>query len=208
MPFSFSPLFRTATVAGQRSRLNRRRPGFTLVELLVVIAIIGVLAGLLLPAIQAARESARRMTCSSNLRQLSMAALSYEVSYRRLPSGWISDGTNNPGWGWAAGLLPYVEANNVYDQIDFRFKIADTRHDALRTVQLNLFYCRRTPVIARSLSRKLRPGLTHMDPVFLNMSMRDISCSRFPNRTMWECSEHLSSKTIRSWAMGFSLETA
>ena len=90
------------------------RSGFTLVELLVVIAIIATLIGLLLPAVQGAREAARRMSCSSNLRQLSLATLVYESTMRRLPPSMIHEpGTafanNNGSWGVSGRILPYIE---------------------------------------------------------------------------------------------------
>jgi prepilin-type N-terminal cleavage/methylation domain-containing protein len=86
---------------------------FTLVELLVVIAIIGVLVALLLPAVQSARESARRAQCSNNLRQLGLAVHNYADNY----GGPLPVGEYSWGWGtWLVGLLPYVEQKNLYDQ--------------------------------------------------------------------------------------------
>jgi prepilin-type N-terminal cleavage/methylation domain-containing protein/prepilin-type processing-associated H-X9-DG protein len=92
--------------------------GFTLVELLVVIAIIGVLIGLLLPAVQVARETARRMGCSNTLKQLSNAVLQYEFSARRLPHGGI-DWLGQPaaaGWSWMYHTLPYMEELSLFER--------------------------------------------------------------------------------------------
>jgi prepilin-type N-terminal cleavage/methylation domain-containing protein/prepilin-type processing-associated H-X9-DG protein len=91
--------------------------GFTLVELLVVITIIGILIALLLPAVQAAREAARRMQCTNNLKQIGLGLLNYEQTYKVFPcanggTGW---------WGWSAMILPYLEQQGLYDQIDFRY---------------------------------------------------------------------------------------
>lgn len=120
----------------------RDRSGFTLVELLVVIAIIGILVGLLLPAVQAAREAARRMQCTNHLRQLGLAVHNYESANRRIPSGWIaSNAHGEPGWGWAAALLPYMEGNNLHQQIDFGRPIADARHATVRTTVIPTFLC-------------------------------------------------------------------
>lgn len=122
--------------------MKRRLSGFTLVELLVVIAIIGILVGLLLPAVQAAREAARRMQCSNNIKQLSLAMLNYESAYKRFPAGntgWFpladyptptsrgnrgdrdnQNGWYNGMWSWSASVLPFVEAENLYNTLDFR----------------------------------------------------------------------------------------
>jgi prepilin-type N-terminal cleavage/methylation domain-containing protein len=99
------------------------RLAFTLVELLVVIAIIGTLVGLLLPAVQSAREAARRMQCSNNLRQVTLATLNYESSYKRLPASRISATPNKlgPANGISvhARLLPFMEQSQIYSLINF-----------------------------------------------------------------------------------------
>ncbi len=93
---------------------NQKRNGFTLVELLVVIAIIGVLIGLLLPAVQSAREAARRMQCSNHLKQLGLAMHGYHTAHSSLPYA-----ANGRYWGsWVRALLPYIEEQAFYDQYD------------------------------------------------------------------------------------------
>ena len=106
------------------SRKTRR--GFSLVELLVVIAIIGVLIALLLPAVQQAREAARRTQCQNNLKQLGIAIHSYHDAHNCFPPGFMGDpddfcSTLNPqrtGWGWGAFILPFVDGSNFYNQLD------------------------------------------------------------------------------------------
>ncbi len=97
--------------------------GFTLVELLVVIAIIGVLVALLLPAVQAARESARRMSCANNLRQIGLACLNYESARGQFPMGSTipgpySTGRSRNGLSWLVTVLPYIEQASTGDEID------------------------------------------------------------------------------------------
>ncbi|QDU63806.1 putative major pilin subunit [Planctomycetes bacterium Pan216] len=97
---------------------NHRR-GFTLVELLVVIAIIGILVALLLPAVQQARESARRMQCSANMKQIGLALHQYHSQVGVFPPGGLfSDGTECEQWGWGAFLLPFIDRQSLYDQLN------------------------------------------------------------------------------------------
>ncbi|MEZ6087907.1 MAG: DUF1559 domain-containing protein [Pirellulaceae bacterium] len=121
---------------------NPRTRGFTLVELLVVIAIIGILVGLLLPAVQAAREAARRTQCKNNCKQIGLALHNYHDSFQQFPSGWISyQGDFEPGWGWAAAILPFAEQENVYDLIDSRIAIEDSIHDQARQTLISMYVC-------------------------------------------------------------------
>jgi prepilin-type N-terminal cleavage/methylation domain-containing protein/prepilin-type processing-associated H-X9-DG protein len=114
-------------------RCSNRSSGFTLVELLVVIAIIGILIALLLPAVQAAREAARRSQCSNNLKQIGLGLHNYHDSYKTFPSGWIrprdeasntfygqnpANGNDYADWGWAAFLLPYVEQTPLHETLN------------------------------------------------------------------------------------------
>ena len=107
-------------------RRNDGFSGFTLVELLVVIAIIGILVGLLLPAVQQAREAARRMQCSNSLKQQGLAILNYESTYKKFPIGYtdarqtgaaLKDG----GWAWSTAILPFLEQTALYNQFDIRY---------------------------------------------------------------------------------------
>lgn len=106
---------------------RRRRSGFTLVELLVVIAIIGILVSLLLPAVQAAREAARRMQCSNNLKQLGLAIHNYHDTYKSMPIVWSNNNFTATGRyaSWIAVTLPFFEQQALYNQINFSYGLQD-----------------------------------------------------------------------------------
>jgi prepilin-type N-terminal cleavage/methylation domain-containing protein len=128
----------------------RRHSGFTLVELLVVIAIIGILTALLLPAIQAARESARRITCCNNLKQIGLALNLYYNTNNKLPPGWTAYDPQThlpyplgePGWGWASRILPFMELNYlVKNVIHYTLPIADPTNQVARLTLIPEFRC-------------------------------------------------------------------
>jgi len=125
------------------------RKGFTLVELLVVIAIIGVLIALLLPAVQQAREAARRTSCFNKLRQIGLAMHNYHDTFGKFPSGYIgttSDlrtplATGDPGWGWAALILPQIEQRNLAESIQFGLSIKNGVNQNARETILDAYAC-------------------------------------------------------------------
>src|SRR3954454_904489 len=128
-------------------RRTRTLAGFTLIELLVVIAIISVLIALLLPAIQAAREAARRVQCVNNLMQLGIAVQNYESSHEMLPPGVINPAgpiQNAPtGYhvGWMLQVLPYVEQKNIARRFDDRLGVYAAEHLTARGAMINTFLC-------------------------------------------------------------------
>ncbi|WDI43856.1 DUF1559 domain-containing protein [Bremerella sp. P1] len=127
-----------------QSFCRSRKSGFTLVELLVVIAIIGILIALLLPAVQQAREAARRMQCSNNLKQMGLACHNYmdisqgsfpPGSYYKLQSGqWDSH-------GWAVAILPFIEQNALYDQYNFSLNPLAAAHQDIRRTVVDGYIC-------------------------------------------------------------------
>ncbi len=102
------------TDSQKKSDYRQGRKGFTLVELLVVIAVIGILIALLLPAVQAAREAARRMQCKNNLKQIGLAFHNYHDIHKAFPAGW-----NNIGFLWSGALTPFIEQQPLYESLVF-----------------------------------------------------------------------------------------
>ncbi len=146
----------------RRRNSSENRVAFTLVELLVVIAIIGILVALLLPAVQKAREAARRMQCLNKIKQLSLACLTYESANRRLPAAGQADMSFEPVVGkvsrqtnlrtkamannaagsfnsWIVDILPYIEESSIHDQWDFDTNIRGNM--ALASRGLTQLYC-------------------------------------------------------------------
>lgn len=131
---------------------RQRRVGFTLVELLVVIAIIGVLIALLLPAVQAAREAARRIQCSNNLKQIGLAMHTYHDVNKRLPlqqTCCFASTATTPRifHSWAVRILPYIEQNNLHEQFTFGKDLGLSTTDiALKQKPLDAFMCPSDPL--------------------------------------------------------------
>jgi len=131
------------------ARAPRRLPGgFTLVELLVVIAIIGVMVGLLLPAVQSAREAARRMQCQNSFKQIGIALHNYHDTHKVFPAGWLGhdesgrhfvDGAS--GWGWAAMILPQLEQAALYEQLDFNQTVLSESNSLNRATPISILRC-------------------------------------------------------------------
>ncbi len=123
------------------------KPAFTLVELLVVIAIIGILIALLLPAINAARESGRRAQCMNNIKQVGLAAINYQESYGSFPPGvmvaagqepWL---TTSPGVNWVVKILPFTEYNSLYKMVNLNAPMSDASNAPVRATILPTMLC-------------------------------------------------------------------
>lgn len=116
---------------------NQIRPAFTLVELMAVIVILGILMALLLPAVQQARESARRITCSNNLVQQGVALQNFESNFKAFPAG-AEAGTLH---AWSTRILPYLDQNGLFQKIDFKAAWDSPKNTAWTRQNLSLFAC-------------------------------------------------------------------
>jgi prepilin-type N-terminal cleavage/methylation domain-containing protein len=129
---------------GRGQPVKTRPAGFTLVELLVVIAIIGVLVALLLPAVQSAREAARRMSCSNNLKQIGLALHNYHDVIRVFPPGNITEGPccSTPSFIiWTISILPYLEGTNLANRYDYNQPNEHPNNAFLRTERVPVYEC-------------------------------------------------------------------
>ena len=128
-------------------RFPRRTNGFTLVELLVVIAIIGILVAMLLPAVQAAREAARRIQCTNHLKQLGLALLNYHDAHQMLPLGQYGHNNlppgpaGNPGHSALAMILPFHEQVGIFDNYDFSVGHNHANNSPVTRVEIPVYQC-------------------------------------------------------------------
>jgi prepilin-type N-terminal cleavage/methylation domain-containing protein len=149
-------------MTSRTTRRRRARRGFTLIELLVVIAVVGVLIALLLPAVQAAREASRRMTCQNHLKQIGLAAQSIEAATKRLPPPKAGNGTYNELGSTFVLLLPYLEQIQLSKNYDATKSIFDPQNLPVTGTPLSIYLC---PSMAlprdvpdRACGEQLAPG--------------------------------------------------
>ena len=147
-------------VTNHRIRRAPLRAAFTLVELLVVLAIIGILVSLLLPAVQAVRETARRMQCQNHLHQIGIALHNYHAAHRKFPPGGLEV---RPQWrqgkqlAWSAFVLPFLEESATYERIDFSYAFDHPVNAEVAATTIETYLCPSTP--RRSVAEPWRgPG--------------------------------------------------
>jgi prepilin-type N-terminal cleavage/methylation domain-containing protein len=162
---------RVTGLARPGSARRRLLAAFTLVELLVVIAIIGVLVALLLPAVQAARESARRSQCTNNIKQIVLGTHNFHDSQGTVPpivaylptgSG-ATTGGFGAGWGWLPFMLPYVEQKNLFDSINFNTNVCCKSMAAVHNANISAFSCPSDPLGKGFLNDRGLPNSTCND---------------------------------------------
>lgn len=152
-------------------RKENRKRGFTLIELLVVIAIIAILIALLLPAVQQAREAARRTQCRNNMKQIVLALHNYLDVHSTFPPGmmWsrnlpgVRDGNGvgrGTGWAWSAFILPQMDQANTFNQINFSLGMAAPGNAKICAMTLPFILCPSDTIDSTRNSSRLRPQAT------------------------------------------------
>jgi prepilin-type N-terminal cleavage/methylation domain-containing protein len=136
--------------SGTEAPTRRHRRGFTLIELLVVIAIIAALIALVLPAVQSAREAARRIQCSNNLKQIGLAALSYESTNGTFPAsnivaGWGTTVVWKNNWSSLCRILPWLEQGSAYNAVNFTQKDSSAVNTTVCGLLIQTFVCPSDP---------------------------------------------------------------
>ena len=166
----------------------RKKKGFTLIELLVVIAIIAVLIALLLPAVQQAREAARRTQCKNNLKQIGLAMHNYENTYGQFPmcGNWYGDSNGNlvNGTGWGQAILPFLDQGNIYNAFDNTQAIwSGTNNLNLIATTIPVFVCpsvtSNTDTFTQTWSGSVNSTLTVPTPIIASWARTDyvVTCS-------------------------------
>ncbi len=148
-----APRRRITSSSAKARQMNRQRDGLTLLELVVVIGIFGIILSLLLTAVQSARESARRMTCQNNLRQVVLAVVNHESSHASLPNLYNGQFLLRPPTvrdefhfhSWRTEILPHIEQNALYTRLERSLAATDKTNQSSVNVSLSIFVCPSTP---------------------------------------------------------------
>ncbi|NUQ61607.1 MAG: DUF1559 domain-containing protein [Pirellulales bacterium] len=197
---------------------RRMSTGFTLVELLVVIAIIGILIAMLLPAVQAAREAARRASCVNNLTQLILAVHNYNMAHRVYPPGTVNPTgpiENIPrGYhhNWISQALPYLEQFNAYRHMNFGASVYDASNQRVRQVSISTLRCPSSPAVAREIGFTNYAGCHHHleEPIdagnhgvfFLNSAVHDEDITDGASQTLFLGEKLVDEDETLGWASG------
>ncbi|MCR9119348.1 MAG: DUF1559 domain-containing protein, partial [bacterium] len=196
--------------------------GFTLVELLVVIAIIGVLIALLLPAVQAAREAARRSQCQNNLKQIGLALHNHHDVNGKFPpliktntadaeydASITNNGASVESWGWSAYLLPYIEQSNLYEACGIANNASlQSRKDSAADVVVDAFRCPSDtgPDIGGSAQRFLDTANSNYGAVMHSASSPGVGGNGGFNKDVWLAFRDITDGTSNTIAVGETCE--